>query len=239
MKRFLPFAIIVVVLLIAVLLGWMLMRSPGPARSDTASSVSERSGSTTDPAANPATNPKVPAGATPPHVRGEATALVTIEEFGDFQCPPCGALYPELKKLEHEFGSRLRVIFRERPLMPMHKHALLAARMAEAAGLQGQFWEMHDILYENQTKWAELEDARPVFMELARSLGLDMDRLNTDLDGPAVETRIFLDGARAHALGVDGTPTVFLNNREVPFDVLKEPDGLRSAINTALSGKGP
>jgi len=227
-KRFLPFAIIAVVLVLALLLSWTLTRTWEP------SPTSGNSASTPE-----ASGPKTPPGAVPPHVRGEANAQVTLEEFGDFQCPPCGALYPELKKLESEFGSQLRVIFRERPLMPMHKHALLAASFAEAAGFQGKFWEMHDKLYENQATWIELDDARPKFTEYARSLGLDMDRLTRDIDGPAVEARIFLDGNRAHALGIDGTPTVLLNNREVPFDTLKEPNGLRGAINAALSGKAP
>jgi protein-disulfide isomerase len=227
MKRFLPFIIIGVVLLLAVLVGWMMTRSPAPAPVSNTSPGTEiiRSGSTT------------PTGATPPHARGDANAPVTLEEFGDFQCPPCAAIHPELKRLESEFGSRLRVIFRERPLMPMHKHALLAARVAEAAGMQGRFWEMHDLLYENQTAWSELPDARPSFMAFARTLGLDMDRFTRDIDGPAVETRIFLDGLRARALGIEGTPTLLLNNVEVPFDTLKEPNGLRNAINAALSGK--
>lgn len=226
MKRLLPFIIIGAVLLVAGLLAWMLVRSgrPSAEQAQTRSDVIPAKGSP---------------GASPPHTRGDASATVTIEEFGDFQCPPCGALHPELKKLEAEFGSRLRVIFRERPLMQIHKHALMAARAAEAAGLQGRFWEMHDKLYETQKDWSELPEVRTVFAGYAGALGLDVDRFNRDIDGPAVETRIFLDGARAHALGVEGTPTLFLNNREVPFEVLKEPDGLRAAINTALSGKGP
>ena len=226
MKRFLPFIIIGAVLLVASLLAWMMVLSGRPSTEpiQTRSDVIPSTGSP---------------GASPPHARGDASAAVTLEEFGDFQCPPCGGLHPELKKLEAEFGSRLRVIFRERPLMQVHKHALTAARAAEAAGLQGRFWEMHDKLFETQKDWSELPEVRTVFGGYAGALGLDVDRFNRDIDGPAVETRIFLDGARAHALGVEGTPTVFLNNREVPFDVLKEPDGLRAAVNTALSGKRP
>ena len=225
MKRLLPFAIIAVVLLIAIVLGVLLIRSQPTA--PVANVPPETSG------------PAVPSGAQPPHARGEANAPVTIEEFGDFQCPPCGLIYPELKKVESEYGSRLRVIFRERPLMAMHPHALLAARSAEAAGLQGRFWEMHDKLYENQEAWRDLNDARPIFMDYARSLGLDMDRFTRDLEGPAVETRIFLDGTRAHALGVESTPTVYLNNREVPWDTLKTPGGLRALVKTTLDGNGP
>lgn len=228
MKRFLPFTIIAVVLLSAIILGWMLIRSQQPASAPKAPDPpTQASGSTTAP------------GAEPPHVRGDMNAPVTLEEFGDFQCPPCGLLYPELKKIENEYGSRLRVIFRQHPLMPMHAHALLAARAAEAAGLQDRFWEMHDKLYENQKAWSDLADARPVFMGYARSLGLDMERFTRDLDGPAVETRIFLDGNRAHALGIESTPTVYINNRPAPFPSFMTADGLRVLINKALNGTGP
>src|SRR5688572_16052348 len=175
MKRFVPLIIIAAVLLVAITAGWSLMRSqPAPP----------------EPIASPATSTAVIApGAEPPHVRGEASAPVTIEEFGDFQCPPCGALYPELKKVEHEYGSRLRVIFRELPLVPRHAHAGWAARSAEAAGMQGRFWEMHDKLYENQKAWTDLPDARPVFNGYARALGLDMERFARDVESDAVDRR--------------------------------------------------
>ena len=224
MKRFLPLVIIAVVLLVAITVAWALMRSQ-PA----------------SPPINPAetSTAVIAPGADPPHVRGEASAPVTIEEFGDFQCPPCGALYPELKKVEHEYGSRLRVIFREFPLVPMHAHAGWAARSAEAAGIQGRFWEMHDKLYENQKAWTDLPDARPVFTGYAKSLGLDMERFARDLEGEAVDRRIFLDGKRAHALGIVSTPTLFLNGREVSFEILKLPGGLNEVIDKALRGTAP
>lgn len=225
MKRFLPLIIIAVVLLVAITAGWALMRSQSPASSPLSSTETSRA--------------VIAPGAEPPHVRGAASAPVTIEEFGDFQCPPCGAVYPELKKVEHEYGSRLRVIFRELPLVPMHAHAGWAARSAEAAGLQGRFWEMHDKLYENQKAWTDLPDARPVFTSYAKSLGLDMERFARDLESEAVDRRIFLDGKRAHALGVVSTPTLFLNGREVPFETFKLPGGLNELIDAALRGTGP
>lgn len=225
MKRFLPLIIIAVVLLIAIIVGWTLMRSQQPHPAPNAPAETSTAA--------------VAPGAEPPHVRGEANAPVTIEEFGDFQCPPCAAVYPELKQVEHEYGSRLRVIFRELPLVPMHAHAVWASRSAEAAGLQGRFWEMHDKLYENQKAWTDLPDAQPVFTGYARSLGLDMDRFTRDVGSAAVDRRIFLDGKRAHALGVVSTPTLFLNGREVPFETFKQPGGLSAVINAALSGTGP
>ena len=120
MKRLIPFAIIIIVLVVAAAAGWVALRS----------SRDQRNAQTPTP--DPAGEVK---GAEPPHVRGNAKAPVTLEEFGDFQCPSCGSYYPELKKIETEFGDKLKVIFRELPLLPMHEHALMAAQAAEAAGL--------------------------------------------------------------------------------------------------------
>src|SRR6266550_8543338 len=196
MKRFLPFLIIVVVLVAAVMGAWLFMRSSRQATNANAN-ANANSG---DPVAEPK-------GAEPPHVRGNASAPVTLEEFADFQCGACGGYYPELKKIETEFGDNLRVIFRERPLVPSHQHALIAAQAAEAAGMQGRFWEMHDKLYENQKAWSEAKDVVPMFIDYARQIGLDTDRFMRDLNGEGVAARIFQDGKRAHALGVNGTPT--------------------------------
>ena len=222
MKRSLPLLIIAVVLVAAVAATWMLLRSQ---KSDNQANNAPPTPATDTP------------GAEPPHVRGNPNAPVTMEEFADFQCNACGAYYPELKKIETEFGDRLRVIFRERPLVPPHEHALMAAQAAEAAGLQGRFWEMHDKLYENQKTWSEAKDLVPLFVDYARQIGLDTDRFMKDINGEAVATRIFQDGKRVHALGVNSTPTFFINGKEAKDDQWK-PDGLRAMINQALQEAG-
>ena len=176
-------------------------------------------------------------GADPPHAEGPANAPVTIEEFGDFQCPPCAMLHPVLKEMEKEFGPKLRVIFREFPLVPAHEHALSAARSAEAAGLQGKFWQMHDLIYTNQNSWKTAFDVRPIFEEYAKTIGLNLERYRQDLTSEAVQNRIFMDGKRARALGVKGTPTVFMNGREVPFESL-EPTKLRPLIEAEIASSG-
>lgn len=229
MKRALPFIIIALVLGVA-FLAFRYLQQPTP-DSPTASPVP-----TASPAASATktANPGV-SGAEPPHAHGNANAPVTLEEFGDFECPPCGLLHPILETMESEFGpTRLRVIFREFPLVPTHPHALTAARAAEAAGLQGRFWEMHDMIYENQKTWHETFDARPIFEGYATKIGLDLEQFRRDLTGEIVERRIFLDGKRAHSLGVKGTPTVFLNGREVPFESLA-PEKLKALINAELA----
>ena len=224
MKRYLPIVIIVVVLMAALGVTWMLLRSSRQATNANAN-------------ANTAGPGSEPAGAEPPHVRGNANAPVTLEEFADFQCPSCGAYYPELKKIENEFGENLRVIFRERPLVPTHQHALIAAQAAEAAGLQGRFWEMHDKLYENQKAWSEALDLVPIFVDYAKQIGLDADRFMKDLNGETVAARIFQDGKRAHALGVAATPTFYVNGKEAKDDNWK-PDGLREMIKQAQREAG-
>src|SRR5437762_3944372 len=98
------------------------------------------------------------------HVRGEPNAPVTLEEFGDFQCPPCGKLAAPTKQLEEAYGSQLRVIFRQFPLpVHVHAHAEEAALASEAAGIQGYFWEMHDLPYREQEVWSKAADVRPLF----------------------------------------------------------------------------
>ncbi|MBA2705115.1 MAG: thioredoxin domain-containing protein [Blastocatellia bacterium] len=234
MKRALPFLIIGTVLVIAVVAALYLKRSasapvapPAPARESPAAS-----NGTTKSNENAAAD----MGANPPHTHGPADAPVTLEEFGDFECPPCGLLHPILQTMEKEFSGRIRIVFREFPLVPTHVHALAAARSAEAAGLQGKFWEMHDLLYENQKTWHDAFDARPIFEDYATRIGLNMEQFRRDSSGEIVAQRIFLDGKRGHAMGVNGTPTVFMNGRELPFESLAV-DKLRALIQAQLNAK--
>ena len=174
-------------------------------------------------------------GAQPPHVRGDPKAPVTLEEFGDFECVPCFILWPTLRNLEHDYGEKLAVIFRNNP-MPQHSKALDGARAAEAAGLQGKFWEMHDLLYLQRGEWTKATDLRSKFSEFAQRMQLDVDRFNRDFQSKEVTERLRDDHERAAALGLDRTPVVFINGSRVQLqgDVEK---GLRDDIETALSAK--
>lgn len=239
MKSKLPFIIIILGLLVTVVGAMYVLRSSREGTgTQTANAVntSRAANGSSSSTGNDASPPKptgTPApGAEPPHVRGDESAPVLIEEYGDFQCPPCGALYPVMKKIEGEMATRVKVIFRNFPLMKIHKNALDAARAAEAAGLQGKFWEMHDMLYEKQGEWSVMPDARPVFEEFARTLKLDVDRFRTDLDGLPVNSRIRSDLNRGESIGVKGTPTVFINGSELaPADMTVE--GVRKSVNNA------
>lgn len=180
---------------------------------------------------------KAAPGAEPAHVRGEAGAVATIEEFADFQCPPCRKVQPELKKIVGEYGTRLRIIFRQRPL-PIHEHAIDAARATEAAALQNRFWEMHDLLFERQREWSDAEDVRSIFKNYARSVGLDVERFMRDMDAQEVSARLLADQTRAESVNVTGTPTLFLNGREIPAESMTA-EKMRAAINAVLGDKGP
>ena len=231
MKRALPFIIIAAVLVGAAIIAWGLKQSAVQAP------VAQPTANSSQPAA-PAPPKAGEAGAEPAHSIGDAKAPITLEEFGDFQCPPCGALHPVLKTMEHEFGPRIRIIFREFPLVPAHQHALAAARSAEAAGLQGKFWPMHDLIYESQATWSNAFDVRPIFEGFAAKAGLDVEKFKRDLSSETVAQRIFLDGKRGRSMSVTGTPTVFMNGREVPFESLLPAEKLRVVISNELKALG-
>lgn len=233
MRRYLPFVIVGAVLLLTIGGGLLLFRSH-----------------TSIPLKIAAGKP----GAEPSHVRGAANARVTLEEFGDYQCPPCGFLAATLLKVEHDYAESVQVVFRQFPLA-MHPHAMTAARAAEAAGLQGRFWEMHDQLFQNAPVWGK-EPPRPfikvtrpdgspdegatgvraVFSDYAAKLGLDVQRFNKDMDSEQVKARINLDQERAASIGVDRTPILFIDGVQIPFQSLGEKE-LRGVIDAALSGK--
>lgn len=169
------------------------------------------------------------------HLRGRADAPVLIEEYADFQCPPCGFFHPILKKLEGEYETQLRVAFHHFPIRTMHKHAAEAARAAEAAGMQGKFWQMHDLLFENQKKWNEAPAARPIFLSYASTLGLNLEKFSQDIDSMAANNRIITDETAGAARGVTGTPTVFLNGREIKFEEATNYNTLRALIERELA----
>jgi protein-disulfide isomerase len=168
-------------------------------------------------------------------VRGNPGAPVVLEEFGDFECLPCSVVWSTLEKLEHDYAEQLVVVFREHPLK-MHRYARDAARAAEAAGLQGKFWEMHDTLYRNRATWVPAPYIGPYLNEYATQLGLDLDRFKTDMDGPEVARRMTADWDRGESLGVDRTPVIFINGEKIP-PTARDESSLRAAIDRALSAR--
>jgi protein-disulfide isomerase len=239
MRRALPFVIIGAVLLIAAGGGFLLFRAKN--------------------AITPLQIKAGQPGAEPAHVRGAANARVTLEEFGDLQCPPCGILATTLLKLEHDYGTKIRVVFREFPLA-MHAHAMTAACAAEAAGLQGRFWEMHDLLFEHAMHWSKegsnpsspvtpltlpnpstdekTAQVRAIFEDYASRLKLDVERFKKDMDSEPVKARIKADQERGASIGVDRTPILFIEGVQIPFASFNEAT-LHTIIDAALKGQTP
>jgi protein-disulfide isomerase len=140
------------------------------------------------------------------HLVGPLDAPITLVEYGDFECPFCDRSYPAVKELRRRLGNRLCFVFRHFP-RPEHPHAKHAAEMAEAAGAQGQFWQMHDQLFEHQTA---LDDAH--LREYAAALNLDLDRVERELREHRYDRHIQADIEGAARSGVHGTPTFFINS---------------------------
>lgn len=216
MSRYQPVLIVACVLVVAIAAGALLLRSNNTDTSDT-----DRINS-------------------PPEQKKEIApdTVVTLEEYGDYQCAPCGDLHPTLKQLRQEFGPKLNFVFRNLPLSEIHKNALVAARAAEAARRQNKFWEMHDLLYENQQVWQDQANPRPTFLRFARDIGLDVARFTQDMDDEQVRFRIEADRDEAARLSIDATPTIFIDGRRLGTDALS-PEGIRKRIQARLAGTRP
>lgn len=229
MKRVLPLVIIGGVLVAVVAGALILFRAK---RTETAPFTSQ---GTTSPATTPST---APLSASPENIVSPVPSgvVVTVEEYGDYQCPPCGLLHPEMKKIELEYGTRINFVFRNLPLPQIHKNALLAAKAAEAARLQKRFWEMHDRLYETQNAWKDEGDPRVIFTHYARELGLDTERFAQDMDGIDVQRRLTEDKQQAASLGIEGTPTVLIEGRQLKFESTTG-EGIRKGIDLMLARK--
>jgi protein-disulfide isomerase len=149
------------------------------------------------------------------HVRGAQSGSVTLVEFGDFQCPACAAYEPLVRKVTEDNPQILKVVFRHFPLTQIHKNALLAAKATEAAAIQGKFWEMHDILYDKQQEWSGQLNARDTFIAYAKLLSLDVKKFETDLENKSIEDKILAEYREGVSLGVQGTPTFFVNGKMI------------------------
>lgn len=145
------------------------------------------------------------------HVRGTVGAKVTLVEFGDFQCPACKAYEPLVRQVLADNAGSVQLVFKHFPLTQIHPNALLAAKASEAAGLQGRFWEMHDMLYDKQGEWSGSLNARDMFVGYAESIGLDVSKFTQDLGNDSIEKKIIAEYKEGTTLGVRGTPTFFAN----------------------------
>lgn len=148
------------------------------------------------------------------HVYGNNTKGVTLVEYGDFQCPACGSYYPIIKQVKEKYKDDIKFQFRNLPLSQIHPNAFASARAAEAAGVQGKFWEMHDVLYEQQQTWSTASQPKTYFEDYASQLGLDVAKFKTDFASSAVNDAINADIAAFKKTGETmQTPAFFLNGK--------------------------
>jgi protein-disulfide isomerase len=162
------------------------------------------------------------------HACGPSTAPVTLVEYGDYECPDCGNAFPVIKRLMKEMDGRLRFVFRNFPLSNVHPHASVAAQAAEAAAAQGKFWEMHDLLYQNQQTLADHDLSR-----FALKLGLEIYRFEADLSGDRHAKRVAADYQSGVQAGVTGTPTFFINGHR--HTAGKDYESLKAALESAAA----
>jgi protein-disulfide isomerase len=161
------------------------------------------------------------------HIQGDPKAPVTLVEYGDYQCPSCGQAYPIVKRLQKHFGKRLSFVFRNFPLSQIHQYAEPAAETAEFAGAHHKFWEMHDLLYENQERLDE-----DLLDELSQQLNLDPEERARALESQQFEARVRADFSTGVRSGVNGTPTFFINAQR--HDGSYDYESMVEAINLAL-----
>jgi protein-disulfide isomerase len=147
-------------------------------------------------------------------VSGEKNAKVVMIEYSDFQCPACRAYYPLVQKLEKEFSGKMSFVYRHFPLA-QHANARPAAYAAEAAGKQGKFWQMHDLLFENQDEWAGSRNAEEIFAKYAASLGMDVQKFKDDFNSGEVKKKVDSDYQSGIKAGINATPTFFISGKSI------------------------
>lgn len=168
----------------------------------------------------------------PDHIRGNRDARLVLEEYADFECPFCAMAYPYVKDAVYRFRNDMAEVFHQFPLMELHPHALHAAIAAEAAGKQGKFWQMHDMLFENNKR---LDDAS--LMSYAQAVGLDLERFRRDFEDPATEERVLKSREEGEERGVQGTPAFFLNGAQLQLESYDELEQIIAEAVRAIAAR--
>jgi protein-disulfide isomerase len=163
------------------------------------------------------------------HIEGSFQAPVIFTEYGDFQCPYCGAAYPVIKQIQKKFGDQLGFVFRHFPLTEAHPYAQIAAVASEAADLQGKFWPMHDLIYENQTRLSP-----KALLTMAESLKMDLKKFQKDIEDAALVEKVETSFESGIDSGVNGTPSFYING--VKYEGYYDLAPLSHAIEKALAG---
>ena len=222
---------IVIVVLVALGLGYFLLKiSPAQEQATMGgynalldSSAAKQGSITTPPAFDPATD----------HYQGSKTAKNVFIEYGDMQCPACAAYSPILNQVATSFPDTV-LVFRYFPLVQIHQKSVEAALAVEAAGAQGKFWEMHDIVFKNQSDWESLSDPLATFAQYAKSVGVaNLDQFNSDITSKKYLLRIEADNNQAINLNLQGTPSFFFNGHPIPTG--QDLNGLKQQVTPFLN----
>jgi len=226
----LPVAIIGLVLIGALVGGWFWYSSTAKVNTTTTNKMSNKT-----PENNAELLKNAKPGAEPPWLLGSPTATVTVEEFADFQCGTCAAKHPVAKEIINHYGSRIKFIFRNYPLTTIHDKAYDAAVAVEAAGLQGKFWDMQNLLFTNQSSWSTNNPAtfRSTLEEYAQKIGLDVEKFKADMAGLQAKTRVDKDLERGRSLRISSTPTFLINGKPVELPQMTA-EGMKQIIDAEL-----
>lgn len=168
-------------------------------------------------------------------IKGSQNSKIELIEYSDFQCPACAGYYPYVKEMMVEYGDKIKFAYRHFPLQ-QHLNAPLAARAAEAAGKQGKFWEMHDLLFENQNSWANNSKPNDIFVGFASQLNLDVEKFQKDADSEEIKNKVGNDLKNGLKAGVNSTPTFFLNGKTLNPNAMS-PQKLKELIDAATKNQ--
>jgi protein-disulfide isomerase len=175
------------------------------------------------------------------NVFGNASSKVVLVEYGDFQCPACGSAHPNIRKVTEQYKGQIAFVFRNFPLTTIHPNARAGSAAAQTAGLQGKYWEMNNYLYEHQNSWVSLTGnaVTSAFVSYAKELGLDTAKFKADLALNSINQKISFDQALGNKIGINSTPTFYLNGVQITSDVITDVqqsngDKLRTLINADL-----
>lgn len=152
------------------------------------------------------------------HVKGNLESELTLIEYSDFQCPACKNAAPQIQSLVDQHGESFQLEYRHFPLRSIHPNAQIGAQAAEAAGMQGKFWEMHDMLFDKQSEWSESFNPKRFFAEYATELGISPERLLYDLESDTVKSIVNAQFDEASELGLPGTPSFVLNGEQIDIN---------------------
>jgi len=181
------------------------------------------------------------------HIEGQGKAGVALVEYGDYQCPYCGQAYPVIKQAVSDLASQITFQFRNYPLTSLHPNAFAGARAAEAAALQGKFWQMHDLLYDQNdayysggqppNSWIGSTSPISYFDADARQLGLNVTKFNSDFNSNQVDNTILADMNEGSKLGIQGTPTFYLDGKPVTLPYQSGVSAVEQVIQSAIAKK--